>query len=710
MNKVIIVFILGLFTTTFFAQENNRIDSLLTEVNKSESDSNKVENYILLANEYYTSDLDTTLYYSEQALELSRTIGYDYGIAKSISWVGYIMEMQGDPDAAIENYKESLKLYQSLNDDLGVSESYANLGLVYYAKGKVEKALEYHFKCLTIRENLNDERGIAEALNNIAIVYYDNGKIEEAIVNFEQCLAIQHKIGDQYGRAYSLNNLSAIYYGQGEVERGLDTCLVGIEIRKEVGDLWGLAFSYNNAGMMYDMSEDLETGLSYYIMSLDIHKELGDLVGIATMSFQIGESYLTLGDKQKAMEFAVISLEKSKVVGYPSYIQDAALLLKKLYFQDGRYKEAYEMLTLYGDMKDSVMNEENRKSFFEQNEKYKYEKQAAADSVKTAEENKVTQAQLSAQKAQIKQEETMRYTLYGGLGLLIVFGGFMYSRYRVTNKQKKIISSQKDEVEKERHKAEVQKDLVEEKNKEIMDSINYAKRIQSAILPPSKVVKEYLQDSFILYKPKDIVAGDFYWLEHQGGKVLFAAADCTGHGVPGAMVSVVCNNGLNRSVREHGLTDPGDILNKTREIVIAEFEKSEEDVKDGMDIALCSLEGMILKYAGANNPLWIIRDGEVLETKANKQPIGKFDKQSPYTTHTFELQKGDSIYIFSDGYIDQFGGERGKKFKAKAFRGLLLSIQNVSMEEQRLLIDNAFEDWRGDVEQIDDVCVIGVRI
>ena len=257
---------------------------------------------------------------------------------------------------------------------------------------------------------------------------------------------------------------------------------------------------------------------------------------------------------------------------------------------------------------------------------------------------------------------------------------------------------------------QLQKIQLELKSQEILDSINYAKRIQSAILPSGKVVKEYLNESFILYKPKDIVAGDFYWLEQKGKLVLFAAADCTGHGVPGAMVSVICNNGLNRSVREYGLTDPGEILNKTREIVIQEFEKSEEEVKDGMDIGLCSLEGNTLKYAGANNPLWIIRNGEVVETKADKQPIGKFDQLKAFTTHTFELQKGDSFYLFSDGYIDQFGGAKGKKFKSKAFKEVLLSIQDKSMEEQKKILDQKFESWRGKLEQLDDVCIIGVKI
>jgi len=257
-----------------------------------------------------------------------------------------------------------------------------------------------------------------------------------------------------------------------------------------------------------------------------------------------------------------------------------------------------------------------------------------------------------------------------------------------------------------------QKKIVEEKNTEILDSINYAKRIQSAILPTNKIINSLLADCFVLYKPKDVVSGDFYWMEKKGDTVLFAAADCTGHGVPGAMVSVICNSGLNRSVREFGLTEPGEILNKTRELVIKEFEKSEEEVKDGMDIALCSLNGSELKYAGANNPLWIIRKGsdEIEQVKADKQPIGKHENLEDFNTSTIQVNQGDLIYLFSDGYADQFGGDKGKKLKASNFKKLLLEILEDSMEEQMRKIDEAFESWKGELEQLDDVCVIGVRI
>jgi serine phosphatase RsbU (regulator of sigma subunit) len=257
-----------------------------------------------------------------------------------------------------------------------------------------------------------------------------------------------------------------------------------------------------------------------------------------------------------------------------------------------------------------------------------------------------------------------------------------------------------------------QKEKMELKNKEITDSINYAKRIQAAILPTDSILKKYLPDSFVLYKPKDIVAGDFYWLEKKEELVIFAAADCTGHGVPGAMVSVICNNALNRSVREFNLSDPGKILDKTREIVISEFEKSDDEVKDGMDISLCCYHPgtMELLWAGANNPLWIIDEKGITEWKANKQPIGKYTDPKPYTTHRIQLKENDLIYIFTDGYQDQFGGDKGKKFKASSMKEMFLTNKDKSTTEQKKVYDTTFENWKGSLDQIDDVCVIGIRI
>lgn len=257
-----------------------------------------------------------------------------------------------------------------------------------------------------------------------------------------------------------------------------------------------------------------------------------------------------------------------------------------------------------------------------------------------------------------------------------------------------------------------QKEGLELKNKEITDSITYAKRIQTAILPSDEIISSHLKEYFVLYMPKDVVAGDFYWIEKIGDVVLFAAADCTGHGVPGAMMSVVCNNALNRSVREGNLTDPGKILDKTRDIIIDELSKSGEDVKDGMDISLVALNTKLLelKWAGANNPLWLLRDSSIVEFKADKQPIGKHINSTPFTTHVTQLHKGDLIYIASDGFQDQFGGPKGKKFKASQLKEYLLKNANKNLQQQKDSLREAFLKWKGNNEQIDDVCIIGVKI
>ena len=231
-------------------------------------------------------------------------------------------------------------------------------------------------------------------------------------------------------------------------------------------------------------------------------------------------------------------------------------------------------------------------------------------------------------------------------------------------------------------------------------------------MPSFDFIKTHLPNSFIYYQPKDIVAGDFYWSEKINDTFYLAAADCTGHGVPGALVSVVCSNALNRSVKEFKETEPGKILDKTRELVLESFSKSGGDIKDGMDISLFSIKGNEVKWAGANNPLWYIfsTSDKMVEIKADKQPIGKTDNPLPFATHLIDVNKGDTLYLFTDGYADQFGGPKGKKFKYKQFEDLLVSIKEFSINEQCNLISKGLNDWKADLEQVDDICVIGIRL
>ncbi|UKN01905.1 SpoIIE family protein phosphatase [Paracrocinitomix mangrovi] len=322
-----------------------------------------------------------------------------------------------------------------------------------------------------------------------------------------------------------------------------------------------------------------------------------------------------------------------------------------------------------------------------------------------------------------------------GFILVMIFTVYILKQYRDKQKSNHQLQSQKEEIMQKNSMLESAneeitnaKHEIEEKSNEIFDSINYAKRIQTAILPPPSFWNKNLPESFVLYIPKDIVAGDFYWMDVIDNEVLFAAADCTGHGVPGAMVSVVCHNALNRVVHEFGMHQPAEILDEVTDLVIETFERADHEVKDGMDIALCglTLDTMQLEFAGAHNPLWLIREGNaeyeglelsmelegksLYEIKADKQPVGKFAHRTKFTYNKITVQKGDTIYLSSDGFPDQFGGDNGKKLKSKSFKKLLIELCKHDIKDQKEILEKAFYEWKGDFEQLDDVCVIGVKV
>ncbi len=614
---------------------------------------------------------------------------------QTINNMAVVYVNQGNTLKGTKFYEYAIIMRLKLGDLEGAALTYNNLGYVSSIQGDIKSALNYYFKSLKIREEIKDYEGLAQVYGNIAGLYGEQNEQEESVVYYKKALEICRKINSASGIAQVYNNLGTYYLKKPNLDSAQYYYEVALSIRDSLNYKEGVANSHYNIGHLFSKKQDYYAALTHFKKSLMLYEELSFKKNICKDLELIAEVYYKLHKIDSANIFSSKALIIAKELGYPDELAASYKMQYTINKLQGNFKDALDMFEQHIVMRDSIKNEQTQKETIKQQIQYDFEQQKTIN-------DKEHEKQLAISVEAKKKQKIIIYSISLGLFFVLIFSFIISNRLKVTRKQKKIIETQKEEVE-------VQKHIVEEKNKEITDSIQYAKRIQSAILPPTKLVKEYLKDSFILYTPKDIVAGDFYWMEHKNGKILFAAADCTGHGVPGAMVSVVCNNGLNRSVREHGLTDPGEILNKTRTIVIDEFEKSEDEVKDGMDIALCSLEGDTLLYAGANNPLWIIRQGELIETKANKQPIGKFDEPHPYTTHTFTLERGDSIYIFSDGYVDQFGGDNGKKFKSANFKKLLLSIQYESMENQRELIKNAFETWKGNLEQVDDVCVIGVR-
>jgi serine phosphatase RsbU (regulator of sigma subunit) len=301
--------------------------------------------------------------------------------------------------------------------------------------------------------------------------------------------------------------------------------------------------------------------------------------------------------------------------------------------------------------------------------------------------------------------------IFGILTLLLFLNGRKIEKEN--RRLEGLVSERTREVLAQKEIADHQRELIQEKQKEIIDSITYAKYIQKAILAKEEEILEEFPESFLLYLPKDIVAGDFYFFERTASHVFYAAADCTGHGVPGALMSVVCSNALSRCVKEFGLKMPGEILDKARELVLETLRKSGEEVKDGMDISLLVKDVQNDRYywAGANNPLWIVHSSaELTELKPDKQPVGNIEDPVPFTTHALKLQKNDILFLFTDGYADQFGGEKGKKFKYKQLAEKLKEVRHEPLKKQRDELEHTFNEWKGSLEQIDDVCIIGIKV
>lgn len=617
---------------------------------------------------------------------------------QTIAQIGNCNWNLGAYDNALKNYSKALEINLKINNKEQQAAILGNIGVIMNTQGKYTEALTYYFKSLKIEEEINNEKGQSATLGNIGIIYYDQKQYKKALEYYLKSLALKEKINETTSRANILGNIGVVYHDQNNFDKALEYYQKGLAVDKKYNNKYGISRHLGNIGLVYEDKKDFNKALVYYFEALKIDEELNNKLGITYQKNYIGNIYLLLKEYKKSEKFLTESYLLSKEIGSIEMLESSTRNLGVLYEETNKKELAYDYYKLSIQYKDSISNEENTKVSIEKELQYLYEKKSIADSLAYEKEKALSNAELARKNAEIKIKKNQQYFLFGGLFLIILFSIFMYNRYRVTNNQKHIIESQKI--------------IVEQKNKEITDSITYAKRIQEAILPSRYSLAENIKNSFVIFKPKDVVSGDFYWLETIKGLVYFAAADCTGHGVPGAMVSVVCSNALSKALLEEQITETGKLLDRTRELVIERFTKSDKEVKDGMDISLCCIDykSLKLQWSGANNPLWIIRNGELIEHKHNKQSIGFTYKPTPFTTHTIELQKDDVIYIFTDGFQDQFGGEKGKKYRPSQLKENLLEIKNETMENQKIILENKFYEWKQDLEQVDDVCIIGVKI
>ncbi len=609
-----------------------------------------------------------------------------------LSYVGFSNHKQGRLSVALKFYHNSLKIREEINDLKGIANSYNSIGEICYEQGNLSQCLEYYDKSLIISEKTNDSWSIIYVCNKIGFVYKEQGENSQAVKFFKKGLEVGLDTENKREIANSYINIGSVQ--EQSFSLSLDFYNKSLLLNEEIGNKSGISRSLNYLGIFYEDKGDFISALKSFNKSLRLNEELKNKNGIIISEINIGRVLMKKGDLKIAEEKVEKALNMAKDLGNINLIQSATIRLTEIYQKQGKGLKALEMYKLHIQMKDSLNNEATQKATAQQQAKYEYEKQKAIDDV---EHDKL----LAIEQEDKAKQKVITIAIGVGLGLVVVFLLFVFNRLQVTKKQKIVIEQQRDEVE--------------VAHKEIRDSINYAERIQRSFLATDELLNNNLKDYFVFYQPKDVVSGDFYWAgKLANNQFAVVNADSTGHGVPGAIMSILNISSIEKAI-DNKLVKPADIFNHTRNTIIERLSKdgSEEGGKDGMDASIISFdfENNKFSYTAAQNPIWIIRNNEIIEIKGEKMPIGKHDNDTvPFVGGEFETQKGDIVYTITDGFQDQFGGKKGKKFKLRPFKDYLISITHLPMHEQKEKLTETFTNWKGELEQVDDVCAIGVKI
>ena len=608
-------------------------------------------------------------------------------------------------------FLKALSYYeQQDNRDFDIA-AYYKLGVLYLYDNRQADAIKMYAKGLKLAEQTKNTYLMLSGNLNLGSVMLNISSDEKTGHYLLKAKNYAAELKDTLALANTLYYLSSYYQARGElnvamiyVRKALD-CIKDKRNNPFVGSLSGMMAN------IFLVSNQPDSAIIYATKALDKCIVDQNKTGILDAKNITAHAYFLKQDYTRSKEIYLSTFDLIKELGYTSSAANVYKGLAESEFKLGKSDNAYMHLREFIKINDSIFKQESQKQIAQVEASFQNEKkQMQIESLNRDKTLKDIELQTRSEK--INRQNTQKIIMGIGLLIALVFLFFIWKGYNQKQKDNSLIKLQRDKMEE-------QKFLVEEKNTEILDSINYAKRLQDAILPSAFEIAIVFKETFIFYEPKEIVAGDFYWIEKFNGKVFLAVCDCTGHGVPGAMLSVIGHNGLSRCVKEFELTDPGQILDRLSEIVEETFSHTFKDVRDGMDVSLCVFtmangqgeEVCKMDWAGANNPLWLInRKGEFKEIKGDKQPIGKHELHKPFVTHSLKLKDSDSLYLFTDGFADQFGGPKGKKYKYAQLKQLLLNNHTSDMQTQLGELDSAFNSWKGDLEQVDDVCIIGIRV
>ena len=633
--------------------------------------------------------------------------------------IGSIHFAQGNFNEAIQNYEEAKRLRIEQGNSLRAAHMDINIANSYFYLAKYDLAIEYYQKALPVCEQYKYSQGIAAVYNGMATIYLTQEIYDKALENHFKKLEINRQMGDQREVGNTLNNIGIVYsreatdslnilfgpYYQDSViieksdkylrifSQALDYFQQSLAIREQINDRPGLAKTLNNIGNSYLYSGKLDMARDYFERSLTVSEELNDANEIANSLLRIGTIYNYKGQYDRALNYLNQSLGFALELDIKETIRDIYENLSEVYARINNYQKALEYYKLRSAIKDTINRKETVDMISEMQVKYETEA--------VMKDNQLLTTQSALSQSKVRQQRIIIY--------FFIFGLFSVLSLVV------LLIRQNNQKKKANFELAQKNTLITEQKKEITDSIQYASRIQHALLPPGDYIDTLIPERFIVYFPRDIVSGDYFWITEKNRKVICVSADCTGHGVPGAFMSMLGIAFLNEILSKQDEFHTDEILNDLRSHVIKSLHQTgkEGESQDGMDIALyiIDLEQMKLEYSGANISLYLFRNSELIELKADKMPIGIHVKADiPFTRHNMDILKNDMLYTHTDGYPDQFGGPHQKKFMVKNFKNVLSEIHNRPVEDQKETLIKVFNDWKNGFAQVDDVLVVGVRI
>ncbi len=614
------------------------------------------------------------------------------GIGKLINETSALID-NAEYEKASKNIDLIILRATAANYKQGMAEAYNLRGSIFSDQSNVKEALENFLAAINIYENLNNKTKMASLYNNIGLLYAELKEYKVALSNYFKAVKIFKETNNKENLGILYNNIGTSYQKIGPISSSNYYLNEAYRINSSLKDTLRMAMTVHNIGITYQMDDKIDSAIVCFKKSLQFLKKFGEGPGHVYNYNEIGDCLMRQDKFKEAEPYLLKALAISKVTEQLSERGDVCGHLSILYDEMKDFKKSLYYNRLELAIHDSIYNESSRNNIIKKDLEHDFQNQQKLQKKEQEAKDVVAEAKIQNQK-RIIYGAAIALSIVSLLVLLVLRG------YNQKRKANTIISKQKE--------------IVEAKQKEILSSIYYAKRIQNALLTSENYFKKSLNNFFILYKPKDIVSGDFYWaLEHKGIFYLIVA-DCTGHGVPGAFMSLLNISILNELIIEKGILTPDLILNEARKEIIRSLNpEGGDESKDGMDCILCAIDFKKhkMQYACANNSLYIVRDGKLIVSETDKMPVGlSHDNSKSFTLHEVELFKDDTLYLITDGYADQFGGAKGKKFKHKQLQELVLRTNNLNAEEQKTELNKKFEEWKGQLEQVDDVCVIGIKI